>query len=72
VPCGEIDVVASDHLLGTSDRLDGGRDEAAAVGDRCGVGVEEADEGVDLLGFPCLLEVRSDASVLGCRRCRNL
>jgi hypothetical protein len=31
------------------------------------VGVEEADEGVDVLGFPCLLEVPDDAGLLGCR-----
>jgi error-prone DNA polymerase len=28
---------------------------------------EQADEGVDVLGFPCLLEVPDDASLLGCR-----
>jgi hypothetical protein len=43
------------------------RDKAAAVGDRGGVGVEEADESIDVLGFPCLLEVFDDFGLLGCR-----
>jgi hypothetical protein len=51
-------------LLGAFDRLERGADEAAAVGDRRGVGVEEADESVDVLGFPCPLEVPDDASLL--------
>src|SRR5215813_9856181 len=28
----------------------------AAVGDRRGVGVEQANKGIDVLGFPCLLK----------------
>jgi hypothetical protein len=49
------------------DRAELGADEAAAVTDRGGVRVEQADEGVDVLGFPCLLEVPDDIGVLGCR-----
>jgi hypothetical protein len=52
---GDIDAGARD-LFAALDRAEHGGGEAAAVGDRGGVGVEEADEGVDVLGFPCLLE----------------
>jgi len=68
-PAGDIDEQARD-LLAVLDRAELGADEAAAVGDRRGVGVEEADEGVDVLGFPCLLEVLEDAGALG-RRSRG-
>ena len=66
---GEIDVVPRD-LLGAFDRAERGAGEAAAVGDRGGVGVEQADEGVDVLGVPRLLEVPDDAGLLGCRQPR--
>src|SRR4029453_10282696 len=36
--------------------------------DRGGVGVEEADEGLEVFGLPCLLEVPDDVGALGCRR----
>jgi len=39
-------------LLAVFDRAEHGANEAAAVGDRRGVGVEEADEGADVLGMP--------------------
>ena len=44
-----------------------GGGEAAAVGDRRGVGVEQADQGVDVLGLPGLLEVPDDAGLPGRR-----
>jgi hypothetical protein len=68
-PAGEIDEVARD-LLATFDRAELGAGQAAAVGDRGGVGVEEADEGGDVLGFPCPGEVPDDAGLL-CRRGRG-
>src|ERR1019366_3787032 len=63
---GDIDEEARD-LLAAFDWAEHGADEAAAVGDRRGVGVEEANEGVDVLGFPCLLEVPDDAGLPGGR-----
>jgi hypothetical protein len=59
-------------LLAAFDRAEPGGDEAAAIADRCGAGVEEADEGVDVLGFPCLLEGPDDARLLRCRGRRGL
>ncbi len=63
-PARDVDEVARD-LLAAFDRAERGADEAAAVGDHRGVGVEEADEGVDVLGFPRLLEVSDDARPAG-------
>jgi hypothetical protein len=60
-PAGDIEAGARD-LLAAFDRVELGADEAAAVGDRRGVGVQEADEGVDVLGFPGLLEVLTMAA----------
>jgi hypothetical protein len=65
-PAGEIDQVARD-LLTALDRAQRGAGQAAAVGDRGGVGVEEADQGADVLGVPCLLEVPDDAGLRGRR-----
>jgi hypothetical protein len=62
---GPINEEARD-LLAAFDRAQDGADEAAAAG-RCGVGVKEADEGVDVLGFPRLLEVPDDARLPGCQ-----
>src|SRR5262245_16076609 len=70
-PVGEIDRVARD-LLGAFDRVEHGADQAAAVSDRRGAGVEEADEGADVLGFPGLLEGPDDAGLAGCRGHRGL
>src|SRR6476620_12714871 len=61
---GDTDVGASD-LLAAFDRTEVRRDEAAAVGDRCGIGVEETDESRDVLCLPCLLELFDDVSLLG-------
>src|SRR5215469_11997597 len=61
-----IDEEACD-LLGAFDRAELGADEAAAVAGRRGIGLEEADEGADVLGFPCLLEGPDDAGLLDCR-----
>ena len=65
-PAGDIDVEARD-LLAAFDRAELGGDEAAAVAGRRGVGVEQADQGVDVLGLPRLLEVPDDVGLLGGR-----
>jgi hypothetical protein len=45
-----------------------GADQGAAVGDHGGVGVEQADESVDVLGFPRPLEIPDDeAGLVSCR-----
>lgn len=63
-PAGDIHIGARD-LLAAFDRAEVGLGEAAAVGDRRGVGVEEADGNVDVLGLPCLLEVFDDVGLPG-------
>src|SRR5258707_15213289 len=68
-PVGDFDPGARD-LLAAFDGAQEGSGEAAAVGDRRGAGVEQADQGADVLGFPGLLEVPDDASLAGCR-CRG-
>src|SRR5271169_2110740 len=55
-PAGEIGGGAGD-LLAALKQLEHGADQAAAIGDRGGAGVEQADEGADVPGFPGLLEV---------------
>ena len=60
-PAGDIDEDARDPL-GAVDLVEHGADQAAAVGDGRGVGVEEADEGVDVLGFPGLLKALTMAA----------
>jgi hypothetical protein len=60
------DEEASD-LLAAFDRAEHGADEAATVARRGGVGVEEADEGVDVPGLHRLLEVPDEAGLAGCR-----
>ena len=65
-PVGNFDPGVCD-LLPTFDGAQEGSGEAAAVGDGRGIGVKQADEGVDVLGFPCLLEGPDDAGLLGCR-----
>ena len=54
-PVGDFDPGARD-LLAAFDGAQEGSGEAAAVGDRRGVGVEQADQGVDVLGFPACLK----------------
>jgi hypothetical protein len=70
-PAGEVGQVARD-LLAALDRAQRGAGQAAAVGGQRGAGVEQADEGADVLGFPCLPEVPDDAGLLGCRGCGGL
>jgi hypothetical protein len=70
-PAGDIDDGARDRLA-AFDGAEYGADQAAAVGDRGGVRVEEADERIDVLGFPCLLEVPDYVCLLGCRSRRSL
>src|ERR1700689_2291994 len=65
-PADEIGVGARD-LLAAVDRLEHGADQAAAVGDRGGAGVEQADEGADVSGFPGLFEVPDDTGLPGRR-----
>src|ERR1700733_9312871 len=55
-PGQEAGQVAGD-LLAAFDRAQGGADLAAAVGGGAGRGVEETDEGADVLGLPRGLEV---------------
>src|SRR5262249_39175408 len=53
-PAGDVEAGAGD-LLGAFDRAErDGAGQATAVAGRDGTGVEEADEGVDVLGFPGL------------------
>src|SRR5690606_29418652 len=59
-------------LLAAPDRVGLGLDQAAAVTSRRGVGVEQADEGVDVLGLPGSLEVLDDVGPLGGRNHRSL
>src|SRR5690348_6237562 len=63
-PAGEIDQVTRD-LLAALDGAERGAGHAAAVGSHRGAGVEEADEGTDVLGLPCLLEVPDDGGLPG-------
>jgi len=63
---GDFDPGARD-LLAAFDGVQEGGDEAAAVGDGRGAGVEQADQGVDVLGFPGLLEGPDDAGLAGGR-----
>ena len=62
----DLDPGAGD-LLGPLDRLEEGNGEAAAVGGGGGVGVEQADQRVDVLGFPRPLERPDDAGLAGGR-----
>ena len=52
-------------LLAAFDGAQEGSDEAAAVGDGRGAGVEQVDQGVDVLGFPGLLERPDDPGLPG-------
>ncbi len=63
-PFGQVDNVARD-LLAALDRVQRGGGEAAAVGGHGGAGVEEPDEGADVLGCPGLLEVPDDGRPAG-------
>jgi hypothetical protein len=63
---GEFDPSARD-LFVAFDGVQEGQGEAAAVGGRCGIGVEQADEGIDVLGLPGPLEVTDDLGALGDR-----
>src|SRR5690606_23757103 len=66
-----IEVEARDTLR-ARDGLRFGSDEPAAVADGGGIGVEDADEGLDVPGFPGQLEGSDDVG-LPCRgRCRDL
>jgi hypothetical protein len=56
----DLDPGARD-LLGALDRVKEGDGETPAVRDGGGVGVEQADEGVDVLGFPRPQEVPDQA-----------
>lgn len=53
---GDLHAGARD-LLVPLDRVEPGGNEAAAVADSGGAGVEQADEGPDVVSFPCVLEV---------------
>jgi hypothetical protein len=65
-PVGDLDPGAGD-LLAAFDGVQEGQGEATAVGDRGGVGVEQADDGLDVLGFPGGLEGPDDGGLLGVR-----
>jgi hypothetical protein len=65
-PAGDFDPGARD-LLAAFDRAQEARDEPATVRDGRGTGVEQADEGLDVLGLPGLLEGPDDAGLPGCR-----
>jgi hypothetical protein len=59
---GDFDAEGRD-LLGALDPATFGAGEAAAVSDRGGVGVEEADVGVDVSVLECPVEVTDDAGL---------
>src|SRR5271156_579878 len=62
-PADDIEGGAGD-LLAAFDRALGDRaDEAAGVGDGRGAGIQEADEGRDVPGFPGLFEVPDEAGL---------
>src|SRR5215472_8572291 len=65
-PGGDVDEEARD-LPGAFDRAEHRADQPAAVTGRGGAGVEERDEGADVLGFPCLPEVPDEAGLPGPR-----
>jgi hypothetical protein len=65
---GDFDPGARD-LLAAFDGVQEGKREAAAVGDGRGIGVEQADESVDVHGFPCLFKGPDDSGLLGCLAC---
>ena len=56
---GEFDPRVRD-LLAAFDGVQESSSEAAAVGDRRGIGVEQADEDIDVSCLPCLFEVLDD------------
>src|ERR1700742_3741022 len=66
---GQVGQVGGDRA-GALDGGERGGDHTAAVGDDRGVGVEQANDRVDVLGFPGSLEVAEQAGPLGpgCRR----
>jgi len=66
-PVGDLDPGPRD-LLAAFDGPHEGNGEAAAVGGRRGAGIEQADQGVDVLGLPGLLEGPDDAGLLGGRQ----
>src|SRR3954462_70184 len=55
----DVDVGARD-LLAALDRVQMRHGESAAVRDCCRVGIEKADQRLDVLGFPRLLEILED------------
>jgi hypothetical protein len=55
-------------LLAAFDRAGEGAGEAAGVGDGRGAGIQEADEGSDVRGFPGLLKSRTTPA---CRAARD-
>jgi hypothetical protein len=59
-----VDSVAGD-LLGAFGRAGQGAGQAAGVADRGGAGVQQADEGADVAGFPCPLEGPDDGGLPG-------
>ena len=70
-PIGEVDAGARD-LSTAPDRSGQGAGKAAAVGTRRGIGVEQADQAVDILSLPCLPELSDDAGLPGCRGRKSL
>src|ERR1035438_2908559 len=70
-PIGEGDAGARD-LSTAPDRSGQGAGKAAAVGTRRGIGVEQADQAVDILSLPCLPELSDDAGLPGCRGRKSL
>jgi len=59
-PVGQFDPGAGD-LLAAFDGVQEGSGQAAAVGDGRRVGVEESDQGVNVLRFPCLKALMTSA-----------
>lgn len=60
-----ISIHAHRDLLAAFDRVHEGDRQATAVGDRRGIGVEQADEGLDVLGLPRRFEILDDAGPVG-------
>src|SRR5262249_31783060 len=67
-PAGQAGQVGGD-LAGALDGLEGGGDQAAAVGGHGGAGVEQGDQRGDVLGFPGPFEGADDGGLAGWGGC---
>jgi hypothetical protein len=68
---GDLGVGACDPLA-ADDRVQVGDDQPATVGGRGRLGVEQADQGVNVLGLPRRFEPLDNGRLPGTRACRRL